>query len=91
MIDINEMTLGELFGYMMASRGVTNGDGRATAIKALVDTTRQASNELANIAESIIVDFTLGKANDYMEVLGENPGEYISNQTGEVVSVQMIP
>ena len=91
MIDINEMTLGELFGYMMASRGVINGHGRVTALKALVDTTRQASNKLANIAESIIVDFTLGKAASYMEVLGENPGEYISNQTGEVVSVQMIP
>lgn len=85
------MTNKEIFGEIVASRGVTRNSTPLTVIKALVDTTRQASSEVAEIAGSIIYDCLDGGIKDYMDVLTENPGEYISNQTGEVVSVQMIP
>ena len=43
------------------------------------------------MAEDIIYDFTCGDINDYMEVLSDEPGEYVNPETGEVISVQMIP
>jgi len=91
MINTETMTMSEMFGYMMAARGITKYSSRVTVIKTLVDTSRQASKELADVAEDIIYDFTCGDINDYMGVLSDEPGEYVNPETGEVISVQMIP
>jgi hypothetical protein len=91
MIDVNTMTISELFGEMMACRGVTSNSTTLEVIQALVDTTRQASETVADIAADVLYDFLDGAYREYTEVLTENEGEYISNRTGEVVSVTMIP
>ncbi len=91
MINAETMTMNEMFGYMMASRGVTSNSTVVEVVSALVDTTRQAHEEVADIAGMIIYDFTDGVVKDYMDVLTENEGEYVSNATGEVVSVPMLP
>ena len=91
MINVNEMTMGEMFGYMMAARGVTSNATTVEVVGALVDTTRQATESVANMAKSLIHDFCAGYGGEYMECLTENEGEYVSNDTGELVSVTMIP
>jgi len=91
MIDTKTMTMGELFGYMMASRRVTSNSTTVEVVSALVDTTRQAAENVAGVAKSLIHDFCAGYGDDYMECLTENPGEYVNISTGEVVSVPMIP
>ena len=90
-MNVNEMTLGEMFGHMMAARGVTSKSTTVEVVSALVDTTRQAVDEVANMAKSLIQDFCDGYGYEYMKYLTETPGEYVSNATGEVVSVTMIP
>ena len=85
------MTISELFGEMMAARGVTSNSTTLEVIQALVDTTRQASEQVADIAADVLYDFLDGAYREYTEVLTETEGEYISNRTGEVVSVTMIP
>ena len=91
MINTETMTMGEMFGYMMASRGVTSNSTVVEVVSALVDTTRQAKENVAHVAKSLIHDFCEGHSDEYMECLTENEGEYVSNATGEVVSVPMIP
>ena len=91
MINTETMTMGEMFGYMMASRGVTSNSTVVEVVSALVDTTREAKENVANKAKSLIHDFCAGYSDEYMECLTENEGEYVSNATGEVVSVPMIP
>ena len=90
MINTKTMTANEVFGEIVASRGVTNNSTSLTVIKALVDTTRQATEEVAEIAGSIVCDCLDGNIKDYMEVLTENKGEYFSNRTGEIVSVTLL-
>jgi hypothetical protein len=85
------MTISELFGEMMASRGVTSNSTTLEIIQALVDTTRQATDEVADMAAEILYDFLDGAFREYTECLTETPGEYVSNRTGEIVSVTMIP
>ena len=91
MINTETMTMGDMFGYMMASRGVTSNSTTVEVVQALVDTTRQAAENVADMAKSLIHDFCAGYSDEYMECLTENEGEYVSNATGEVVSVPMIP
>ena len=90
-MNVNEMTLGEVFGYCMASRGVTNENNMVEVVSALVDTTRQATDGVADLARTILYDFLDGAGYGYMKYLTENTGEYVSNTTGEVVTVTMIP
>ena len=92
MINTKTMTITEIFGYTMASRGVTSNSTVVEVMQALVDTTRQATDEVADVVAGVIIyDFIDGKAKDYMDVLTENEGEYVSNVTDEVVSVPMLP
>ena len=93
-MNVNEMTIGEVFGYCMSARRITSNSTTLEVIQALVDTTRQASEEVAGYAAEILYDFLdygNSRYQEYMECLTETPGEYVSNRTGEVVSVQMIP
>jgi len=46
---------------------------------------------VAEIAADVLYDFLDGAYSEYIEVLSDTPGDYISNRTGEVVSVTMIP
>ncbi len=91
MINTETMTMSEMFGHMMAARGVTRYHSTLYVMQALVDTTRQASKEWAQVAKMIIEDFCDGKGWDYTEALGAEPGEYVNTETGEVISVPMIP
>ena len=91
MINVKTMTISELFGEMMACRGVTSNSTTLEVIQALVDTTREASENVADIAADVLYDFLDGAYSEYTEVLSDTPGDYVSNRTGEVVSVTMIP
>ncbi len=90
-MNLKTMTMSEIFGHCMASRGVTANASIIDVMSALVDTTRQATTEVAEMAELLIYDFCDGAWMEYMEYLTNTPGEYVSNTTGEVVSVTMIP
>jgi pyruvate formate-lyase activating enzyme-like uncharacterized protein len=90
-MNVNEMTMSEVFGHTMAARGVTVNSTVIDVMTALVDTTRQATEEVAEVAKLLIYDLCDGAWLEYMKYLTETPGEYISNHTGEVVSVTMIP
>lgn len=60
-MNVNEMTLGEIFGYCMASRGVTTDSNMVEVVTAMVDTTREASDEVAEVMKTIISQFCDGQ------------------------------
>ena len=60
MINVNEMTMGEMFGYMMAARGVTSNATTVEVVSALVDTTRQAAESVAIWLYHLYTTFVLG-------------------------------
>jgi len=91
MINVNEMTMGEMFGEMVAPRGVTSNSTGLEVVSALIDTTRQATERVAQVAGTMVYELLDGAVREYMDVLTENVGEYVSNRTGEVVSVTMLP
>jgi len=90
-MNVNEMTLSEVFGHCMASRGITEENTMIEVVSAMVDTTRQATDEVAEVMNAVIYDFLDGASGEYMYYLTETPGRYISNRTGEVVSVPLLP
>ena len=91
MINVNEMTMGEMFGEMVASRGVTGGSPTVDVVCVLVDTIRQANESVSEVATTILEDFLDGCVDEYLDVLTANVGEYVSNNTGEVVKVSLLP
>ena len=91
MIDTETMTMSEIFGTVVASRGVTSNSSMLEVMTALVDTTREASKEVADLAETLITFFVDGNGGEFLDVLSDFEGEFISNRTGEVVSVPLLP
>ena len=89
-VNVNEMTMGEMFGYMMAGRGVTTNSTTLEVMTALVDTTRQATESVAKVAGMIVTDFVDGCGNDYMEYLTDTKFERITGD-GEIVKTLPMP
>ena len=87
----DKMTMGEMFGVMVTSRGISGCSPTVDIIAALVDTMREASESVSETASNIIEDFLDGNGSDYEDVLTDTVGEYISNRTGEVMSVPLLP
>tara|TARA_Y100000310_G_C20480056_1_gene714241 strand:- start:83 stop:379 length:297 start_codon:yes stop_codon:yes gene_type:complete len=87
---VNEMTMGERFGYMMAGRGVTTNSTTLEVMTALVDTTRQATESVAEVAGMIVTDFVEGCGSDYMKYLTDTKFERVTGD-GEVVKTLPMP
>ena len=88
---MTDMPINNVFGFMMAARGITSNSTALEVIQALVDTIRQAKEEVANTAADVLYDIVDGAYAEYMDVLTETPGEYINYKTGEVISVPLLP
>jgi|ETNvirnome_6_100_1030635.scaffolds.fasta_scaffold07192_7 hypothetical protein len=76
----------DIFGYLMASVGVTNNTSEEDVVEMLYKLKNRSSNfdlYISTILKNII---GYGDIDDYMEHLTDTPNEFITAQ-GEVVSV----
>ena len=90
---VGELTLSEkkeLFGRMVASRGITIHSSLLDTMDALVDVKREAKSEWADVAGEIIEDFVDGMYGDYTDALTVNVGIYTDRNDG-LVRVPLLP
>jgi len=80
----------ELFGRMVVSRGITINSSLVDIMSALVDVTREAKPEWADIAGEIIEDFIDGMYGDYTEALTGTVGMYV-DRDGGLIRVPLLP
>ena len=76
----------DIFGYLMASVGVTNGTSEEDVVGMLYKLKNQSSNFALYISTILNNIIGYGDIDDYMEHLTDTPNEFVTSQ-GEVVSV----
>ena len=76
----------DIFGYLMASVGVTNNTSEEDVVEMLYKLKNRSSNFSLYISTMLTNIIGYGDIDDYMEHLTDTPHEFITSQ-GEVVSV----
>jgi hypothetical protein len=86
MDNLNNTPSCDIFGYLMASAGVTNNTSEEDVVGVLYKLKNQSSNfalYISNILNNII---GYGDIDDYMEHLTDTPNEFVDSN-GEILSV----
>ena len=86
MDNLNHTPSCDIFGYLMASVGVTNGTSEEDVVGMLYKLKNQSSNFALYISTMLNNIIGYGDIDDYMEHLTDTPNEFIDSN-GEILSV----
>ena len=86
MDNLNHTPSCDIFGYLMASVGVTNNTSEEDVVGVLYKLKNQSSNFALYISTILNNIIGYGDIEDYMEHLTNTPNEFISSN-GEILSV----
>ena len=86
MDNLNSIPSCDIFGYLMASVGVTNNTSEEDVVGILYKLKNRSSNFRLYISTILNNIIGYGDIDDYMEHLTDTPNEFVTSQ-GEVVSV----
>ena len=83
---LNQTPSCDIFGYLMASAGVTNDTSEEDVVGVLYKLKNQSSNFALYISTILNNIIGYGDIDDYMEHLTDTPNEFIDSN-GEILSV----
>ena len=87
MVNLNDTQSCDIFGYLMASVGVTTNTSEEDVVEKLYELKRM-STTYASYINTMLLNFIVGDSiDDYMDVLTDTPLEFITSW-GEVVDVK---
>ena len=84
--NLNETPSCDIFGYLMASVGVTNNTSEENVVGILYKLKNQSANFALYISTILNNIIGYGDIDDYMEHLTDNPNEFVDSN-GEINSV----